>query len=390
MADFTFHDKSVILMIKLTVLGGAERQALGLADFLIKNYNCKVHLVVTHYNQPTKEFHDFAIACGIDIIHYFGEPSLTIKREISLINFKKAIRALRYLRLMKKKLAQFQPDIIIPFLNTPSKITALIYKSVGAKFAFWHQLGLDVHSYDILENRAIKSIPFFIANAENGVEVFQNYYKVPKEKLFILPQYVSIKKINLDKISLKEKFKISEDSIVIGMIAHYRKEKYQDLLIRAFSEVKTLKKIHLVLLGNKDNNVRTLDRYNELIDLSKRLNCFDRISFLSGESVEEVLNCLDIGVLVSEIEGTPTVVMEYMLYDLPIVSTNHIGCMKLMESSEYLIPNDKDILKLKLQELVNDELLREKEKINNSEKIKKFSKKNYVIKLQEIINKSKK
>ena len=88
MVDFNFQNKTVVLMIKVAMLGGAERQALGLANFLIKNYNCKVHLITTHSNQPTKEFHEFAVACGIDVIHYFGEPSLTIRKEFSVLNLK--------------------------------------------------------------------------------------------------------------------------------------------------------------------------------------------------------------------------------------------------------------------------------------------------------------
>jgi hypothetical protein len=107
MAEFNFQNKTVVLMIKVAMLGGAERQALGLADFLIKNYNCKVHLVATHSNQPTKEFHEFALACGIDTIHYFGEPSLTIRKEFSFLNFKRTIRALKYIKKMKREVVKF-------------------------------------------------------------------------------------------------------------------------------------------------------------------------------------------------------------------------------------------------------------------------------------------
>ena len=38
MVDFSFQNKTIVLMIKVAMLGGAERQALGLADILIKNY----------------------------------------------------------------------------------------------------------------------------------------------------------------------------------------------------------------------------------------------------------------------------------------------------------------------------------------------------------------
>lgn len=388
MADFSFQNKTVVLMIKVAMLGGAERQALGLADFLIKKYNCKVHLVATHSNQPTKEFHEFALACGIDVIHYFGEPSLTIRKEFSILNLKRTIRALKYIKKMKREVAKFHPDIIIPFLNTPSKIASLIYQSVGAKITFWHQLGLDNYMYDVLENKGIHNVPFVIANAQNGLEVFQNYYKIPEKKLFVLPQYVSIKKVILDTVSLKDKFGIPNDSIVIGMIAHYRTEKFQELLLQSFSEIKTDKKIHLVFLGNKDNDAETLEKYNSIVALSKSLNCYEKVSFLSGESVQEVLNCLDVGVLVSEIEGTPNVVMEYMLYGLPVIASNHAGCIGLLQPSEFLIPNDKNILRDKLRNLIENENLRKKEGEENADKIKKFSIENYIDSLHFIINSS--
>lgn len=388
MAKFSFQNKTVVLMIKVAMLGGAERQALGLADFLIKNYNCKVHLVATHSNQPTKEFHEFAVACGIDVIHYFGEPSLTIRKDFSILNLKRTIRALKYIRNMKKEVAKFHPDIIIPFLNTPSKIAVLIYKSVGAQVTFWHQLGLDNYNYDFLEKKAANQTPFIVANAKNGLEVFQNYYKIPEKKLFVLPQYVSIKKIILDTVPLKDKFGIPNDSIVIGMIAHYRNEKYQELLLRSFSRVKTEKKIHLVFLGNKDNSDETLNKYNTLVMLSKELNCSNNVSFLSGESVEEVLNVIDIGVLVSEIEGTPNVVMEYMLYGLPVIATHHAGCVGLLEPSEFLIPNEESLLVNKLESLINNTSIRKSEGKKNADKIKKFSVENYIDSLHSIINSS--
>lgn len=386
MANFSFQNKTVVLMIKVAMLGGAERQALGLADFLIKNYNCKVHLVATHSNHPTKEFHEFSIACGINEIHYFGEPSLTINKNLSLLNLKRTFRALKYINKMKSEVAKFHPDILIPFLNTPSKIAALIYRSVGAKVTFWHQLGLDNYTYDLLEQKALNQTPFIIANAANGLEVFQYHYKIPNEKLFVLPQYVSIKKTALDRNSLQIKFQIPDNSIVIGMVAHYRVEKYQELLLQSFSEIKTDKKIHLVFLGNKDNSEETLDKYNSIVALSKSLNCLDKVSFLSGESVEEVLNCLDIGVLVSEIEGTPNVVMEYMLYGLPVIATNHLGCEGLLQPSDFLISNDKNTLKDKLQMLIENENLRMDEGNKNADKIKKYSIENYTNSLLSIIN----
>ena len=387
MKEFIFHNKNVVLLIKVSVLGGAERQALGLAAYLKSNYNCNVSLVATHSNIPTPEFKVFAKKCGIEKIEYFGVPSLTIRKGFSIKNLKKTARALLYLFKMKKGISKLKPDILIPFLNAPSKIASLIYKYVGAEITFWHQLGLDNYTSDLLERRAIKNIPFILANAENGLEVFKSTYKVSKEKLFVLPQYVSIKKNILNKTVLKNEFEIKKNAIVIGMIAHYRAEKYQELLINAFSKININKEIHLVLLGNKDNDIDTLTKYNYLVQLANNKNIKGKVSVLSGYPVEKILSVLDIGVLVSQIEGTPNVVMEYMLYGLPVIATNHVGCEKLLENSSYLIPNDEAILAQKLEVLINNENLRLEEGFLNEKKIKEYDVHNYFLKLQKILNK---
>ena len=230
-------------------------------------------------------------------------------------------------------------------------------------------------------------MPFILANSENGLDVFRNHYKVDESKLFVLPHYVSIKKVELDKKELRKKHSIKENAIVIGMISHYREEKYQELLLNAFSDIVTEKEIHLVLLGNKDNDGHTLEKFNSLKRIAENNNIENNVSILSGNSVDEVLNLLDIGVLVSRIEGTPTVVMEYMLYELPVISTNHKGCMHLLKESKFLITNDKNVLKGKLKILIENEELRTVEGKNNKKKIDYFSIENYVDSLSKIINK---
>lgn len=388
MTNFSFQNKNVVILIKDAILGGAERQALGFAKYLKEQFNCSVSIVVTYSNNQSDEFRDFLYEIGIDKLHYFGEPSLSIKREFSINNIKKGIRALRYLIRITLGIRKLKPDVLVPFMNGPSKIAALIYKYTGAKTTFWHQLGLEVCFYDWLEKIAVSKSPIIIANATNGLEIFRDHYKVPEQKLFVLPQYVSLKKQELDKDLLKSALEIPKDTIVIGMIAHYREEKYQELLIEAFSDIAINCNVHLILLGNKDNNVNTLAKYNKLEGLIKQLNLGEKVSLLSGVDVHEVLNILDIGVLVSEIEGTPNVVMEYMLYGLPVIASNHKGCCVLLDDSSFLIPNDKNILVKKMEELLTNGDLRREEGTKNAVKIRQNSAENYFEKLQIILNNS--
>lgn len=388
MGYFEFFNKNVTIIIKVAVLGGAERQALGMADYLIKKFNCKVTLVTSHSNISTIEFRDFANKCGIYEIHFFGTPSLFITNEISIKSFKKRIRALLYINKMKREVSKFKPDIIIPFLNSPSKIAALIYKKTGAKTTFWHQLGLDSYLFDSLENKAINQTPFFIANAPDGLLTFNDKYKIDENKLYYLPQYVSLKKIEFDNLAIRKELNIDENTLIIGMIAHYREEKFFELLMNAFSKLSDFYNIHLVFLGNKDNNEETLHIYNALKNQRKSLKLENKVTILSGFQVEKVLSLINIGVLVSAIEGTPNVILEYMLYGKAIIASDHEGCKKLLPNSDFLIPNDQEILITKLKILIENEKLRKLESKKNEKNIKNFDIEGYFDSLLKIINKN--
>lgn len=389
MADFSFQNKTVVFIIKVCSLAGAERQALGLAAYLKEKYNCKIHFIATHSNVQTEEFEKFALSCGVDKIEYYGVPSLAIRKGFTFANFKKTLRALRYLYRVKSEVKKMKPDVIIPYMNFASKLSALIYKDVGAKYTFWHELGeSDNYYYDELEKKAVKQIPFFCANAKDGFNTFIHKYNVKDENCHLLTQYVSFKRVDYDNFKIREEFKIPKDKLIYGMIAHFRDQKHPELLMEAFRKMENGRNVHLLFLGNKDNDIDTLSKYNSLVALSEKLNIKDKVSLLSGESVEKVLSIIDVGVLVSEFEGAPTVLMEYMMYGKPIIATNHVGCKLLMGESEFLVPkNDENTLREKMITLYEDANLRESIGKEHLELVKKYSLENYCLRLKELFEK---
>ncbi|CAM4152906.1 glycosyltransferase [Gillisia hiemivivida] len=385
-----FSEKNILLIIHAGSLGGAERQGLGISKILTEKYNCKVNLLLTSSGDTTKEFEDFAKECHIINTLYLDNPYLLFKKELTLINIKRLFKSISYLFNLKKGLKPYKPDIIIPFLNFPSKVAFYLYWLIpSVKFTFWHQLGLDVLSLDVLESIAAKNTSCVVANASNGLEMFKNLYIIEPQKLNILPQYISISHHPLDKEKLKLKFKIPKNSLVIGMIAHYRPEKYHELLLNVFEKlIEKHDNINLVFLGNKNNTVTTQKKYQYLSAKIVNNNMSSKVLLLSGFKVEEVLNILDIGVLVSRIEGMPNAVMEYMLYGLPVVASNHPGCVQLLSNSSFLIENNERELFDSLDKLIMSEILRISEGRINSEKIKVYDMDSYITKLQVIMNKS--
>ncbi|MCK0180162.1 glycosyltransferase family 4 protein [Flavobacteriaceae bacterium S0862] len=384
------ENKNILLIFQGGNLGGAERQAFGLAKYLVKEKNCKVDILFVYSNTLSEEFKEVLNKSNINKTHFFGEPYLFLKREISIKNLKRLKWSLEYLLKLRKGLIKNEYDIVIPFQNTQSKIAYYLYKLLPTvKFAFWHQLGLDVLKHDVFESIAVNNMPCIIGNAENCLDMFKTDYKVKTSKLNLLPQYLSLQKELRDKEAIKDVLKIPKDKFVFGMIAHFKSFKYHDVLLKVFKSLhKKHPNTHLVLMGNKDNDENTLSIYNNLKEDIIKSSLQSHVTLLSNEDVTDVLISLDVGVLLSQIEGTPNVVMEYMLYGLPVICSNHPGCVNLLEDSTLLVNNNEGEILDAMERITTTKSLYQKESENNLRYIKKYNVKNYVEDLEVILSRN--
>jgi glycosyltransferase involved in cell wall biosynthesis len=384
------HNKKILLVIHQGALGGAERQALGLSKYLTGERGCIVDLLLTFSNETTKEFDSYAKECAVNTIFHFGSPYLLCKRKFSYRNLQRLVWSIKYLLKLRKGLAPIQHDVIIPFLNFPSKVSYFLYKLIpSVKFTFWHQLGLDSINLDVFEYIAVNNIPCVIGNAPNCLDMFKNEYVIDKKKLNILTQYISLESVDKNKKELREKFNIPDNKIVIGMIAQFRYDKYHDVVLNVFIKLQeNYPQAHLLFLGNKYNNKSSKDKFINLSKRTENNNLSQSVTLLSNVDVNDVLNLMDIGVLISLIEGTPNAVMEYMLYGLPVVASNHPGCQGLLKDSPFLVKNEESLIYEKLVLLIESKDLRIAEGLKNVERIKEYDVASYVKKLEVIMNKT--
>lgn len=376
---FQFQSKNIVILLKSFVLGGAEKQALSLANYLQNKKNCNVYIYSYIKSSNTKLFYS-------ECEKYNLKNLFVVKNPLSASGKFKYLKRRIKIALFGLQLRKHQPDIIIPYLNPPSIIASLCYKIAGAKTAFWHHRGADYYRNDAVERKAVEKTNLFIANSENGLKELKEKFTLPADKLFFLPNFSTIEKIKKSSnANLKKKL---EGKVVIGMIAHFRKEKDQSLLLKTFSELsKKHDNIHLLLVGNVINNREEQHRFSELIIFIKNNSLEKNITILHNTNAEEVLPLLNIGVLVSEKEGMPNVIMEYMSYKLPIVTTNHSGCISLLgKEYSYLIGNSLKELTAKLAFLISNK--EERVKIgrrNNERMVANFTIEKYVTSLNVIL-----
>jgi len=352
---YDFNSKNIVIILKSFVLGGAEKQALFLAQYLQNNENCNVYIYSLIQSPNSKLFCEECEKYGIKNLYTVNNP---LSASGNLKYLKRRIK----IALFGLKLRKHKPDIIIPYLNPPSIIASLCYKISGAKNTFWHHRGADYYRNDKLEHNAVKKCPLFIANAPNGKKELISKLKSPIELTHFLPNFSTVVGVNNTK-NVVELDKIDKGTIIIGMIGHFFENKLQTLLVKAMAIL--LKKgynTHLVLATSTYNSYDFKNKEIEIINLIEKLKIKDNVTIVYDKLAANILPYLDIGCLISNKEGMPNVILEYMAYKLPVVTVNHRGCQILLGDDYPFYINLKKInsqnIAKKLSLLVKDKKLR--------------------------------
>ncbi len=376
--NFQFENKNIIILLKSFVLGGAEKQALFLASHLQNQLECKVYIYSYIKIKSSELFYKECEKYNLTNLFIIENP-------LSAAGKLKYLKRRIKIGLLGLKLRKHQPDIIIPYLNPPSIIANICYKIAGAKTTFWHHRGPDYYRDDTIESTAVRKTKTFIANSPDGKKELEKQFNLPK--VYFVPNFSTI--LEKEFLAKPKKPSYLEGKIVIGMIGHFRQEKLQSILVEAFSNLlKEIETIHLVLVGNIHENKNERSSYSDVEALIKSNNLENSVSILHNTNSKEVLDYLDIGALISIKEGMPNIVMEYMAYRLPILTTNHEGCIELLgEDYDFYTENETRQVEKKLRNLVENEKLRKSLGKRNQELLNsKFSIENYIVKLEEILS----
>ena len=154
-------------------------------------------------------------------------------------------------------------------------------------------------------------------------------------------------------------FRKNDGDIWIGLVASLTPVKRHDLLIKAYTIIKTAipkSKIQILFLGEGKER-------DKLENLVKRLQVEKNIHFAGVvKDVAAYLYQLDIGVLCSDREGLSNAILEYMACALPVVATKVGGNTELVdkENGICVLPDDVEALAKALSQLIENEDMRKK------------------------------
>lgn len=196
------------------------------------------------------------------------------------------------------------------------------------------------HHMELVKD-ALKHIDMNIACSSKVKQSYQELFDV--DKICVVHNLVDEERIG--KMSLIPcDFQIDENKINIITVARFHPQKAVDRLIKVYSKLK--EHYNLIIIG--DGGLK-----EELYSLAKELNCFDDISWLGlkANPYPYVRKC-DLFVMSSLYEGYPTMTVESLISDTPVLTTMVAGVgEQINDSNGWIVENSEDGLFNKLNEL---------------------------------------
>ncbi|WP_420645556.1 glycosyltransferase [Candidatus Leptofilum sp.] len=141
--------------------------------------------------------------------------------------------------------------------------------------------------------------------------------------------------IHVDKVKKRRELGISADDIVVGTVGRLSKQKGYSILLQAASIIlKKSNNIYFLIVGTG-----LLEQ--ELKDLATQLKISDKVIFLGARhDIEEIYAIMDLFINSSLWEGLPTVILEAMSANVPVIGTEVSGNTELIQDEEtgWLVP----------------------------------------------------
>ena len=260
----------------------------------------------------------------------------TIRQGISII------------RDVRKFLIRYNFDLI--HVHTPS---AALYTRVANFLTFKkNKLIYVVHGFYFHENLN-KYIYFIHFLLEYFLSKITDYiFFVSKEDYLLAKKFRFKKSLYLKHISngvsdkrffpyskekknlMRKKYNIPSNVICIGIVARLVREKGFNELLNAFENlIKYYPNLHLLIAGSylsSDYNDSAINQINFLKEkFPSKISLVGQIN-----NIEEIYNLMDIFCLPSYREGLPYTLIEAMLCQLAIITTNIRGCRELIDHDQ--------------------------------------------------------
>lgn len=348
--------KNIMIIVPDLTVGGGQTVAIRLANSITKYYN--VFLVNARFELENSIMKNM-IAKNVNLLNKNDINSLKIYNK--LLKLSSVISFIWW----SDKLAHcaFKDE------NVP-----LIISMHGCYEMLLHNPGVDGYFNENVEEM-LERANRIVYTAEKNKEVFEKFDMLSDPKIikidngFVLGDFPK---------KSRQELGIKEDDFVFGLVARAIPEKGYEEAIKALKIVnkKNAKKAHLILVGGSEYINGLKKKYSD-----EHIHFIDEFSLpLEWLGWEELF---DVGLLPSyfKSESLPTVIVEYLYLQKPIIATNIAEIKSMIDNEEdqagACIPlkdgkADIDILAKEMNKMMNDSDYYKKLKKNTSKLANRF------------------
>lgn len=242
--------------------------------------------------------------------------------------------------LVKKIVNEFKPDILHSFTATPDGYAALLLKSFTRCPAVCTFIGSDINTYPNFDNFCLGLTKKVIMHTDQIVAV-SNALRQKAEAIAVPGSGILTVYCGCDPakfyfnpgsgIAIRRSLGIKPEDKVILFVGRVEKEKGVFELLEAFVNLnKRYPSLHLVVVGDGSAS-EYLERRSRRCNLGNSLH----LAGVQGHGrIPDFMNAADIFVLPSYEEGLPSVILEAMACQKPVLATMAGGIPEIVKDGE--------------------------------------------------------
>jgi len=311
-------------------LGGVETQSFHLAEHFVRSGHKVTFVCIRGDEGP---LYQKLTQIGVDC-HFYYQLS-----DLNKVGFfgklKIMLSFIRFLRRLK-------PTVIIPFTEPINTIANVVRPFTGAKKALYTMRGGSVINGPQTKFKSFVnySKPIYVSNSKHGAELQARYLGINDDRFHVIRNGIKLVDPEKSRSDWRGKLGVSIGDTIFIMVANYYSEKKHELLLEAWKDfVKEKPNTKLILLGDKSPFDRDYFKAKAFILDNKLYNSVIQVNRTSD--VSGILNASDCGILLTESEGCPNSLLEYMSSEIPVIASN-IPAICEVVGNEYpnLIDND--------------------------------------------------
>lgn len=306
-------------------MGGAERQAVHFMQYLLDRGGVNI-AVLGWSKEGSLSARLEAMGCAIYTFPY----KLVNSRGLRLLNLAKLAMFIRF---------KIRPSKILPFVSINSRPICEIWRFTGADFAWWNQQDEGRRMFGTsAEKRALVNASVITSNSLAGTEFISQTYGIPESEVRTYNNGTPIPDVYALDLQWRKKLGISQEDLLVSMVANITPYKDHATLLRAW-------KIVLDELNDANIPLPTLAlagftkrkrHVNKLKIMAFDLGLGNTVKFLGAiDSTNELMYESNLVVHSSQTEGCPNAVCEAMALSRPVVGTDIPGMRQVFKERDW-------------------------------------------------------